>query len=87
MIKVYTKDDCSFCITVKNYLKALQIQFEEINVQENDSARAFLKEHGHRSVPQIYIDEHQYIVGGCDALLSMRKEEIDQLIGEIYVNQ
>lgn len=87
MLKLYTKDVCPFCTTAKDYLINLEIQFEEVNVQQDQGAREFLINEGHRTVPQIYYGNHQYIPGGCSALLGLTKDEIQLLTGGGDVNQ
>lgn len=39
MIKVYTTNTCPWCDKVKNYLKGKEVSFEELNVQDDMSAR------------------------------------------------
>ncbi|MGL5087251.1 MAG: glutaredoxin domain-containing protein [Clostridium sp.] len=39
MVKVYTTNTCPWCDKVKNYLKVKEISFEELNVQDDMSAR------------------------------------------------
>lgn len=39
MIKVYTTDACPWCVKVKNYLKSKNIDFLELNVQDDMNAR------------------------------------------------
>ncbi|MGL4949438.1 MAG: glutaredoxin domain-containing protein [Anaeroplasmataceae bacterium] len=39
MVKVYTTNTCPWCDKVKNYLKGKEVSFEELNVQDDMSAR------------------------------------------------
>lgn len=39
MVKLYTTESCPWCVKVKNYLKAKEVLFEELNVQDNMEAR------------------------------------------------
>ena len=39
MIKVYSTNSCPWCVKAKNYLKSVNIEFEEFNVQEDMTAR------------------------------------------------
>lgn len=39
MIKVYSTNSCPWCVKAKNYLKSVNIEFEDLNVQENMIAR------------------------------------------------
>ena len=39
MVKVYSTNSCPWCVKAKNYLKSINVQFEEFNVQEDMTAR------------------------------------------------
>ena len=39
MVKVYSTNSCPWCVKAKNYLKSVNIEFEELNVQEDMTAR------------------------------------------------
>lgn len=39
MVKVYSTNTCPWCVKAKNYLKSVGVEFEELNVQENMTAR------------------------------------------------
>lgn len=39
MIKIYTTDSCPWCVKAKNYLKSKNLEFQELNVQEDMDAR------------------------------------------------
>ena len=80
MITVYTKDLCGFCHAAKDYLKANDLAFEEINIDHNPEAREFLKAGGHKTCPQIYYRSDILVEGGYDGLSAFSKEEIEQRI-------
>ena len=65
-VKVYTKNACGYCNMAKNLLKSKNITFEEVNIQDHPEAREFVINEGHRTMPQIYINEKN--VGGFDQL-------------------
>ena len=46
MIKVYSKPKCVQCEMTKKFLEANNVEFEEINLEENEEALEFIKEHG-----------------------------------------
>tara|TARA_A200000113_G_scaffold175539_1_gene160722 strand:+ start:226 stop:411 length:186 start_codon:yes stop_codon:yes gene_type:complete len=50
----------------KSLLKSKNIQFEEINIEEKPEARDFVINEGHRTMPQIYINDKS--IGGYDQL-------------------
>jgi glutaredoxin 3 len=57
-VRVYTTDYCSFCVLAKQLLTQRGVLFEEIRVDGDDAARAWLvEETGQRTVPQIFIGE------------------------------
>ncbi|MBU5455683.1 glutaredoxin family protein [Caproiciproducens sp. MSJ-32] len=39
MVKVYSTSSCPWCVKAKNYLKSLNVEFEEYNVQDDMEAR------------------------------------------------
>lgn len=39
MVKVYSTNSCPWCVKAKNYLKSVNVEFEDLNVQENMGAR------------------------------------------------
>ncbi|EHI97102.1 glutaredoxin-like protein, YruB-family [Clostridium sp. DL-VIII] len=63
MIKVYTTNSCPWCIKVKNYLKSENLEFEELNVQDNMEAREeMIKKSNQMGVPVLDIND-DIIVG------------------------
>jgi glutaredoxin 3 len=67
MNKVYSKDNCPYCVKAKNLLNARGIEFTEIKIGVDITRDEFLETFPNaRTVPQIILDgEH---VGGYDAL-------------------
>lgn len=65
MIKVYTTTTCPWCVKVKNYLKSENIEFEELNVQEDMVAREeMIKKSNQMGVPVLDINNN--IIIGFD---------------------
>ena len=61
---------CPYCIRAKALLKSRGIQYEEIDVTGDPSARAWLVQAtGRRTVPQIFIDDEP--IGGFDDLRAL----------------
>lgn len=57
MIKVYSTDSCSWCMKVKQYFKLRNIDFEDVNVQKNMSAkREMIEKTNQMGVPVIDIN-------------------------------
>jgi len=63
MIKVYTTSACPYCITLKEFLKQHNIEFEEVDVSKDQKAlEEMIKKSGQMGVPVLDIDG-QIIVG------------------------
>ena len=79
-IVIYTSSLCSFCYRAKSLLKQNNINFQEIDVDNEYEKRVEMiqKSGGKTSVPQIFFgDQH---IGGCDDLFELdRKNELDNL--------
>ncbi len=73
-ITVYSTPTCPFCIRAKQYLKENNIQFENIDVsQDQVKAQEMIKKSGQMGVPVIEVDGA--IIVGFD------KEKIKEVIG------
>jgi len=63
MIKVYSTPTCPYCVTLKNFLKEHNIQFEDIDVSQNEIAqKEMIENSGQYGVPVVDIDG-QIIIG------------------------
>jgi len=56
-LTLYTQDDCDYCHIMKKKLAEWDFKYREINISHDLFAKEFLKEHGHRTVPQLYLNE------------------------------
>lgn len=62
-IKVFSTPSCVFCVTLKNFLKEHNIEFEDIDVSQDKVAQdEMIKKSGQMSVPVVEIDG-QIVVG------------------------
>ncbi len=77
-LTVYSKTVCPYCVQAKNYLKQNKINFEEINIEQDDQAREFIMSQGHRTVPQIYLNGELFVSGGWEGLSKMGLDAIRQ---------
>ena len=79
-VVVYSKDYCPYCVSAKELLKRKKIAFEEIRVDLDEVAFAFMKEKsGRRTVPQIFINDQP--IGGCDDLYALNQSgKLDELL-------
>lgn len=83
MLTVYSKENCPFCVQAKNYLKNLDIDYQEVRVDQDSQAREFIVAQGHRTVPQIYQDGELFVAGGWQGLSKLNKQAIQQRIVEL----
>lgn len=78
---------CGFSNTVVQILKSLNVQFETIDILENDTLRQGLKEYSNwPTFPQLYIEGE--FVGGCDItignyIILFIESTDEQLIGNV----
>ena len=73
-VKIYTTTYCGFCVRAKDLLKRKGVDFQELDVTDDDAMRKKLVElsGGQRTVPQIFIgDTH---VGGYTDLARLDSE-------------
>jgi glutaredoxin 3 len=80
MLTVYSKTVCPFCVNTKNYLRAKNIPFREINIEQDAEAREFIQQQGLRTVPQIFMDGKIFVEGGWTGLSKMTAEDIQSEI-------
>ena len=73
---------CGFSMAVSNVLKHLEVNFEGINVLEDEQLRQGIKDYSDwPTIPQLYIKEE--FVGGCDIVKEMfEKGELKDLLKE-----
>jgi len=73
MVKLFITPSCPYCYTLKEFLKEHNVEFEEIDVSQNEKAREeIIEKTGKMEVPVIEIDGE--IVAGFD------KEKIVKLL-------
>ncbi len=80
-IQIYTTSQCPFCINAKRLLKAKGVQFEEINIDEDEAfmINKLAERSGIYTVPQIYVDNE--FIGGCDDLYQLeRQNKLDEIL-------
>ena len=57
MVKVYSTLTCPYCVTLKEYLKEHNIEFEDIDVSQDEKARdEMIKKSGQMGVPVVEIN-------------------------------
>lgn len=83
MLTVYSKNNCPFCVQAKNLLKAKNIEFKEIKIDEDSEAKEFILEQGHRTVPQIYFNDKLFVEGGFQGLSKLTEDQIKEKLNVI----
>lgn len=81
-IEVYTTTYCPYCVRAKQLLDIKDLNYTEIDVTNDDAARADLvvKSQGRRTVPQIFINDTP--IGGYDDLRALEESgRLDQMLG------
>ncbi|HPT72021.1 MAG TPA: glutaredoxin domain-containing protein [Candidatus Cloacimonadota bacterium] len=62
-VVVFSTPSCPWCVKVKQYLKANQIDFKDLDVSVNvRAAQDMIRKTGQMGVPQIWVD-NQAVVG------------------------
>ena len=56
-ILLYTQPKCPYCDIMKQMLDQTGFTYYTVNIRENEDALTFMKEKGHRTVPQLYVDD------------------------------
>ena len=72
-VRVFSTSSCPYCVTLKEFLKENNIEFEDIDVAQDAEAREeMIKKSGQMGVPVVEIDDE--IVVGFD------REKICQIL-------
>ena len=80
-IKFYTTDWCGDCIRSKALLNKLNIQFEEINVDEDKEANEYITnlQNNQRRIPTIVFEDSSFLVEPSDPELHSKLEQLNYL--------
>ena len=72
-ITIYTKSGCPNCVTAKNLLKTLNIEYKEIDIETGDRFANFVAHYPDaKQMPQIFIGDQR--VGGLAGLKDALKK-------------
>ena len=80
-IKIYTKTACRSCRELKSWFDVHEVNFEEVNLDNDAERMDFFKSNGVKTVPQLYIGDER--IGGIDAFLD-REEEIKEKLNVTF---
>jgi glutaredoxin 3 len=81
MLTVYSKTVCPYCTQAKNLLKLKNIDFTEVNIEQDTDARNKMVSMGLRTVPQIFKGQELFVEGGFQGLSNLSDEELDLRLG------
>jgi len=74
MVKVFSTQSCPFCVALKDFLKDNKIEFEDIDVSENEVAqKEMIDKSGQMGVPVVEIDGQIVIGFDQDKIKSLLK--------------
>lgn len=86
-IFVFSKDDCQFCKTAKDFLSNHNYKYEDMNVSKVNSymddlmnRMKNLNVQSKLTFPQIFVDGE--LIGGCDELIALFGE-----LGESFIEK
>jgi len=72
-ITIYSKSGCPNCVTAKNLLQSLNLEYKEIDVETGDRFANFVANYPEaRQMPQIFIGDQR--VGGLAGLQAALKK-------------
>ena len=75
-LTVYTKSGCGYCTQAKDHLKKLGIDYAEVDVMQDSTARDMLIAKGHKTLPVLFVGDDLLVHGGYNSLKTMKKEDI-----------
>jgi len=87
VLKLYTKHTCPFCVSAMEKLDKWGFTYTVIDVNNDQQGMQFLKDAGHRTVPQIYINNSVYVPDGCSGLTVLGKDGLEKLISQTEEQQ
>lgn len=72
-VKLFTTPTCPYCVTLKKFLEQNDVEFEDIDVSEDEEALEEMKEKsGQTGVPVVEI--------GDEVIVGFEKQKIKQLL-------
>lgn len=87
MLEIYTKNYCPFCVQAKQLLDSYGIEYQEVLITDDSSARQKLIDMNLRTVPQIFYNDKLFVEGGYTGLSKLSKTQINEKLGNIDVSE
>ena len=63
MLVLYTQDRCGYCLLLKNKLKDWGHSYTEKNIMYDAESKEFIRNEGHKTVPQLYYNDADMLKG------------------------
>jgi len=74
VVRVFSTPICPYCLALKNFLKEHNIEFEDIDVSQDEKARdEMIKKSGQMGVPVIEIDDEMVVGFNKEIIKSLLK--------------
>ena len=72
-IKVYGADWCSDCVTAKKFLNSKGVEFEYIDITDNEEAISLVEQinNGRRVIPTLIVDGVSFTNPGINGLMKI----------------
>ena len=72
-IKVYGADWCSDCVTAKKFLNSKGVEFEYIDITDNEEAISLVEQinNGRRVIPTLMVDGVSFTNPGINGLMKI----------------
>jgi glutaredoxin 3 len=80
-VVVFSKANCPYCVQAKALLELKGVDYTEVRIDLDSTARELMISEGHRTVPQIYQDGKVLVEGGFQGLKKQSDEFFNQLKG------
>lgn len=72
-VTVFTKSGCIQCRMTKRFLSEHDVQYKENNINQNPEFVSYLKDKGFQSVPVVFTNDNNPIVG-------FRPDELKEIV-------
>ena len=63
MLVLYTQDRCGYCVLLKTKLTEWAHSYTEKNIMYDADAKQFVRNKGHKTVPQLYHNDSDMLKG------------------------
>ena len=83
-LTIFTQNDCPYCVIMKKKILSWGYDFDEVNVSYDMESKMFMKEEGHKTVPQLYLNDQHLNHWDTDKFTkSMLEKEISFILMEM----